>query len=382
VWVDAEAFDLADHVRVHPLGAAEQAQLLEACERLRRRRLDMSRPLWELWLLPGLPERRVGMYLRAHHVMVDGISGVEALSALLDLTADGDAPIAPAWAPAATPSTRELLYDNLRRRVQGLDRAWSGLAHPSRTLAGARRVWPAWRDFFAGPPAPRTSLNRPVGADRRLAIVRSRLDLAKQIAHTHHAKVNDVVLAAVTGGLRDLLRQRGEPVDELVLRAEVFVALHREQPGPASGNLDSAMVVPLPLGESDPVRRLQRIAADTTERKQQPRPQVSSGVFRFVLAQRVLLRLLAHQRFMNLPVSNVPGPPVPLYLAGAPLLEVFPVVPILANFTLAVVVLSYAGQLNFTAVADRDACADVEVFAHGVQDTLEELARAAMAAVS
>jgi diacylglycerol O-acyltransferase len=140
--------------------------------------------------------------------------------------------------------------------------------------------------------------------------------------------------------------------------------------------------VPLPLGESDPVRRLQRIAADTTERKQQPRPQVSSGVFRFVLAQRVLLRLLAHQRFMNLPVSNVPGPPVPLYLAGAPLLEVFPVVPILANFTLAVVVLSYAGQLNFTAVADRDACADVEVFAHGVQDTLEELARSATAAVS
>jgi diacylglycerol O-acyltransferase / wax synthase len=383
VWVDAEGFDLASHVRVHPLDApGNQAQLLEACEQLRRRRLDMSRPLWELWLLPGLPERRVGMYLRAHHVMVDGISGVEALGALLDLTANGDAPVAPAWAPAAMPSPGELLHDNLRHRVQGLDRAWSGLAHPSRTLAGARRVWPAWRDFFAGPPAPRTSLNRPVGAGRRLAIVRSRLDLAKQIGHAHHAKVNDVVLAAVTGGLRELLRRRGEPVDELVLRAEVFVSLHREQPGPASGNLGSAMVVPLALGESDPVRRLQRIAADTTERKQQPRPQVSSGVFRFVLAQRVLLRLLAHQRFMNLPVSNVPGPPVPLYLAGAPLLEVFPVVPILANFTLAVVVLSYAGQLNFTAVADRDACADVEVFAHGVQETLEELARSAMAAVS
>jgi diacylglycerol O-acyltransferase / wax synthase len=381
VWIDADGFALADHVRVYPLTAgADEGELLAACERLRQHRLDVSRPLWDMWLLPGLPDRRVGLYLRAHHVMVDGVSGVEALGALLDLTADALVHDVPAWVPAACPSKAELLRDNLRRRLQGLRRASSGFAKPSRTVRGWRQTWPAWREFFAEERAPRTSLNRPVGVQRRLAIVRSRLDLAKQVAHAHDAKVNDVVLVAVAGGLRELLGRRAEPVNELVLRAEVFVSLHREDTGGAGGNLDSAMVVPLPLGEPDPIRRLQLIAAQTAQLKRRTRPQVSSGIFRFILAQRALLIGLARQRMMNLTVSNVPGPPVPLYLAGARLLEVFPLTTIVANMTLGVCVLSYSGQLNFTAVADRDAHPDLDAFIHGVQATLDELARSVVPA--
>jgi diacylglycerol O-acyltransferase / wax synthase len=105
---------------------------------------------------------------------------------------------------------------------------------------------------------------------------------------------------------------------------------------------------------------------------------MGSGIFRFAVAQRMFLRLFARQRLMNVSVTNVPGPPVPLYLAGAPLLEMFPVVSLVANFTLIVAVLSYAGQLNITAVADRDGCADVEVFAQGVRSALDDLARSTL----
>jgi diacylglycerol O-acyltransferase / wax synthase len=381
LWVDAPTFDLAEHVRVHPLTPpGDEAQLLAACAELAGRRLDPTRPLWELWLLPGLPEQCLGLFLKLHHAFADGMSGVAAFGALLDLDADASTPVAPPWTPIPVPTAGELLRDNLRRRVQGLDRALVGLAHPSRTLRRAHAAWPLWREFFAEQRAPRTSLNRPIGADRRLAIVGSRLELIKQIAHAYHAKVNDVVLAAVAGGLRQLLAGRGEPVDRLALRTMVPISLHHEQPGQASGNQDSAMVVRLPLGEPDPVRRLVLIAAETAERKRKAHPQAGSGIFSWPLFQRAWLRGFAHQRFLNTSVTNVPGPPVPLYLAGARLLELFPVVSLMGNFTLAVAVLSYAGQLNLTAVADRDTCPDVEVFTQGVRSALEDLSRSVLVA--
>jgi diacylglycerol O-acyltransferase len=370
-------------VRVHPLTPpADQVQLLAACAQLYRRRLDPSRPLWEAWLLPGLPQQQVGLLLRAHHTIADGVAGVAAFGALLDLAADTPVSAAPPWTPTPIPTAGELLRDNLHRRVQGLDRALLSLAHPSRTLRRARDAWPAWREFFAEQRAPRTSLNRPIGADRRLAVVGSRLELIKQVAHAHHAKVNDVVLAAVAGGLRQLLAGRGEPVEKLVLRTMVPISLHHEQPGQASGNQDTMMLVPLPLGEPDPVRRLQLIAAETAERKRKAHPQTGSGISQWPLFQRAFLRGLAHQRLMNTSVTNVPGPPVPLYLAGAQLLELFPVVSLMGNFTLAVAVLSYAGQLNLTAVADQDTCPDVEVFAEGVRSALDELARSVLVPAS
>ena len=190
-----------------------------------------------------------------------------------------------------------------------------------------------WHELFAER-APCTSLNRPIGPDRRLAIVRGHLEVARQVAHAHQAKVNDVVLAAVAGGLRQLLAGRGEDVQGLVPRAMVPISLHREQPGQASGNQDSVMVVPLPLGEPDPVRRLDLISAETAARKRRARPQMGSEIFGFAAVQRLWYRFLARQRTVNLVVTNVPGPPVPLYLAGARLLEVFPVAAIMGNVTL------------------------------------------------
>src|SRR5215475_10564036 len=379
LWVDAPSFDLAAHIRIHPVAApGGQAQLLAACQDLAARRLDPARPLWELWLLPGLPERRVGAYLRLHHAIADGTAALAAFGTLLDPAAGAPTPAAPPWTPAPIPAARRLLADNLRRRRAELGRGWTGLTHPARTLRQARRAWPAWREVLAEQPAPRTSLNRPVGTGRRLAIVRSRLDLTKQIAHLHHATVNDAVLAAVAGGLRQLLASRGEDVQELVQRAMVTISTHHEQPGHAQGNKPGWMMVPLPLGEPDPVRRLELITAETTARKHKARPQAGSGIFRFAAGQRVWYRHFPRQRAVNLVVTNVAGPPVPLSLAGARLLELFPMMPVMGNLTLVVGVLSYAGQLNLTAVADRDHCPDLEVFAHGVRTAVDDLARSAL----
>lgn len=376
LWTDAPSFDIADHIRVHAVNApGDEAQLLQACQELARRKLDPARPLWELWMLPGLQERRVAVYFRLHHAFADGAAALAAFGALLDMTPDAPTPVAPKRTPTPIPTDSELLRDNLRRRGQELGRGWTGLIHPSRTIRSAREAWPAWREVLAEEPAPRTSLNRPVGTARRLALIRSRLDLAKQIAHAHNAKVNDVVLAAVAGGLRELLASRGEDVEGLVQRAMVTISLRDEHPWEAQGNRPGWMMVPLPLGEPEPLRRLELITAETATRKNEARPEAGSGIFRFVAGQRVWYRLFPRQRSVNLVVTNAPGPSVPLYLAGARLLEVFPMMPTMGNLTLVVGVLSYEDQLNFTAAADYHRCPDVEVFVQGVRSALDDLAR-------
>jgi len=375
LWVDVRSFDIADHVRVLPLPepAGEQL-LLRACERLQRRRLDQSRPLWELWLLPGLADGRVGMFMKMHHVVADGVAGVALIGTLLDLAPVASAPAPAAWTPLPVPPVRDLLIDNARRHATALSASASRFAHPIRSARQIRHSWSALRELFADERTPRTSLNRPIGPGRRIALGRGRLDSAKAVAHTAGAKVNDAVLAAIAGGIRDLLWSRGERVDGLVLRAAVPVSLHRGSPEQARGNLDGGMMVPVPVGEPDAVQRMRLIAADTALRKTKAFQPAEIGVVGSATVRRAMLRLMGRQRFSNIYVANVPGPPVPLYLAGARVLELFPVVPLIGNITLGVGVLSYAGQLNFTAIGDWDSCPDLPVFVAGLQRTLAELA--------
>jgi diacylglycerol O-acyltransferase len=373
VWVDARIFHIEDHVRTSAVGpGGDEADLLRAIEELHTRPLDRSRPLWQLWLLPGLSDGRVGMYFRLHHSIADGVAGVATMGALLDLAPEPPSSVPPPWTPEPLPTIAELHADVKHRRERAIDRTLSAIAHPAPSWRAARALWPQLREVFMEERAPRTSLNRPIGHHRRLALVRGRLDLAKQAAHAHGGKVNDVVLAAVTGGLRDLLVSRGENVQGLQLRAGIAVSLHRggrDEPA----NFDGAMAVPLPVGEPDPVRRLRMIAFDTAERKKRPRPHLA-GLFGSPLIARPMVRRVDRQRLINIYVANVPGPPVPVYLAGRPLLEVFPLIPIMGNCTVGVGVLSYAGQLNFTVVADTDTAPDVAVLAEGVRNALEAMA--------
>jgi diacylglycerol O-acyltransferase len=379
VWTDAPTFDLADHVRVVPLPApGDEAALLRTVERLRRHRLDRSRPLWEMCLLPGLPGRRVGLFVRTHHAVADGIAGVATFGAFLDSGPDVPAVPAVAWTPEPLPTRRELFVDNLRGRGDRLGHAVVTLAHPVTVARHVWTGWPALRELLAARPAPATSLNRVVGPDRTLAVIRADLDLVRQAAHAHGVTVNDVLLAVTAGGLRALLRGRGEPVDRLTPRIDVPVTLRpvqgRDQ---ARGNLIGQMMVPLPVGVSDPGRRLARIGAETRTRKA-TRPPSVGGLLRNRLARRLLLRLLNRQP-VNLTSADLPGPRRPVYLAGARLLEVFPVLPLMGNVSLGVGALSYAGQFNITVVADRDTYPDLDTFVAGMRDHLAALCPAAAA---
>ena len=229
------------------------------------------------------------------------------------------------------------------------------------------------RELSAAEPAPTTSLNRAVGLDRGLALIRSSLDQVKHIAHAQNATVNDVLLAVTAGGLRDLLRSRGELDDDLTVRIDVPVTLRPAQGrDQARGNLIGQFVVPLPIGVADPGQRLAQIAAETTTRKAESHPSVGT-MLHSRIARRVLLKTLDRQP-INISSADVPGPQFPLYLAGAQLLEVFPVLPLLANVSLAVGAMSYAGQFNIMAVADKDTYPDLGVFAASAKDEVRALA--------
>jgi diacylglycerol O-acyltransferase / wax synthase len=372
LWVDAPAFDISEHIRVLPLPApADEARLLLAVEELRRRRMDRSRPLWEMWLLPGLPEGRVGLFMRTHHCIADGIAGVATLGTFLDVAPNAIPAPGPPWAPALCPSTHDLRRDKRQRAVDALGRGLSQIVHPVSSSQRVLGAWPAVRELLAEEELPATSLDRLVGPGRSFALIRSSIKLVKEVAHTHEAKVNDILLTVIAGGLRALFLNRGEPVDGAVLRVYVPVSLRHAQYAGARGNQIAQMVVPLPIGVSDPVHRLQQIAAETAKRKLRSRPSLGKMPHRGFLG-RTFLKLVNRQR-VNVTTADLPGPEFPLYLAGARLLEVFPVLPLIGSVSLGVGAMSYAGQFNIAAVADRDAYPDLNIFAAGVRDELHVL---------
>jgi WS/DGAT/MGAT family acyltransferase len=373
VWVDAPHFDLSEHIRVLPLAApAGEAELLLATEQLRRQRLDPSRPLWEMWFIPGLPERQVGLFVRMHHAIADGMAAMTTVGAFLDTVPDATVAPAKAWMPAPLPPARDLLADNLLRHLKAITAAFGTVARPRTTLRKVRAALPAMRELLAEEPAPKTSLDRVIGPDRNLALIRSSIGLVKEIAHSCDATVNDVLLAVTAGGLRGLLRSRGERVEDLTIRIYVPISLRRGQRGALEGNLISQMVVPLRLGVSDPGLRLQQIAAETASRKSRSRTSLGT-LFRSRLASRLMLMAIIRQR-VNVESANLPGPEQRLYFAGARLLEVFPLLNLIGNVALGVGALSYAGTFNIGVTADRAAYPDLDVFAANLRDELDALA--------
>lgn len=376
VWVDAPAVDLTRHVHAIPLAPhADTAQLVRAVEELWSPRLDLARPPWEMWFLPGIAGGRVGMLLKVHHVVADGVGGMALLGALLDREVTGE-PRGPDRPPAPPPSTSVLLRDQLRR-LRPSGRAVAALAHPADLVGRVNRAWFALRELDAVRRVPPTSLDRVVGPGRRLRVVDGRLDLVRDIAHAHSATVNDVLLAAVAGGLRALLLSRGEDVrDRHSLAYEPVTLLLRRTAGarPDDGGM---MFVPLPLGIDDALERLRRVAVAAAGCKQHVVPAPSGGPNRSRLVRRLMMRAAARQRWADVYVADVPGPRAPLYLAGAQVHELYPVVPLAGRVPVGVGALSYAGRLGITVVADRDACPDIQIFVDGLRAALTELEHAA-----
>jgi WS/DGAT/MGAT family acyltransferase len=310
--------------------------------------------------------------------LADGLAAVQLAGLLLDDTANAPNPTPPPrQQPQPTPSGRALLADNLRGRNAGLAAALTRLRHPSRLAAQARVLAGAAQLAAGGRRHQRRSvLRRPVGGHRRLVLVRAQLAEVKAVAHAQGATVNDLLLAAVTGGLRALLAARGTPTDGLTLYASVPVALRAGASTAALGNQVGLMIVPLPVGEPDPAQRLRHITRATNERKRRPERLASLRPVGSLTILRALNRYSRHQRIVDVFVTNVPGPQRPLYVLGARLVEVFPVVQVAGNVPLSVAVLSYAGQLNIGVQSDPDSLPDLDVFADGLSRSLEELGAA------
>ncbi len=357
-WVRDPHFDIARHVTtrtVPPPG--DEGAVLELCCELTAPPLDRSRPLWELRLLDGLADGRVALLLRLHHVVADGAGALELFSTLFGPATPPPAPTDPVAAEPSRPPDRHV----------GPPPA---PADRTRSLAsgGAARLSRTWTLARLGR-APALSWNRPVGSRRIHLLVRGDLARAKATAHQQGGKVNDVVLAAVAGGAHRLLASRGELEPGLDLHVSVAASVRR--PGQIGGNRVGVRVVAVPVDDPDATSRLHTISTRTAAQRHHP-PLQPNGRF----LQRGMVRIMKHQRLINLVLSNMPGPPAPLWFAGARVEEAFQLTPLQGNCPLGVAVLSYAGQLNVDIAADPGIVPDADVFARGVAETLDRLGAA------
>lgn len=388
VWIDDPAFDLRVHVRHLRLSAAADARALhQASGRILSQPLDRRRPLWEMWIVDGFANGRFAIVNKMHHCMVDGIAGADLLALLLAVSPDAPPPPPLAWVARPAPSAGVLLRD----RAEHLWRSAGGVAaeivdvvrQPSRVREWTQAAAALWSAVGAGiRPAPASPLNRPIGPHRRFEWLSLDLDAVMEIKRQLGGTVNDVVLTTVAGALRRLLVQRDPDHTPHDLRALVPVSTRGAADASALGNHVAAWLLPLPVAEVDPLRRLARVQATTAALKGN---QDTRGAELLSSAGCALLstgvRLLERLRPYNVVVTNVPGPPLPLYLLGARLRHVYPLVPLFPNQGLGVAVFSYAGTLCWGVNADCHIVPDAAAFIDALTASFEELRAAAGSAV-
>jgi diacylglycerol O-acyltransferase / wax synthase len=389
IWVDDERFDITYHVRHTALpkpGSWEQ--LVALTTRVQENLLDRERPLWELWFVEGLEDGHVAMIQKTHHSLIDGVSGVDVATMLLDLSPEFTPPVVAEWKPEPAPAPSQLLLDTIEERLTQpaeIVRSFRWLFRGPRLALEHlnERVRPMSTLVTRDAIAPRISLNaRTTGRHRRLSVVRVPLTEIKEIRKGLGGTVNDVILTGVAGGLRRLLQHRAESTDDLQLRVLCPVSVRADDEHGALGNKVSAMFVTLPVDARPAVERLGAISGQTRdlkERQQAVGAEMMLSVTEYLAPTLLSLaaRVVHRQPFFNLIVTNVPGPQFPLYMMGARLLEAFPMVPLTQNTTVVVGILSYDGTLHFGLWADRDAFADLEVLAGGIDDAFSELVKIA-----
>ena len=385
IWVDDIHFSIEYHVRhtalPHP-GTDEQLKRLIG--RLSSQVLDRQRPLWELWVIEGLEEsERFALVSKVHHCMVDGVSGAELMTVLMSLSPNEAAEKPPPFVPRPAPSARELLSEDALSLATGPVQAGVRLAEllrPDRrgelgqALRGAA-------DLIARGivPASETPLNREIGPHRRFEYFALDLARVKALKDKLGGTLNDVVLATVAGGMRRFLTRRLVDVGSLDFRVSAPVSVRSTSEKGVLGNRISAWIIPIPVGEPDPLRRLEHIRA-TTRRLKDSNQALGADLLSAVTewTGTTLLSLATSfqnvGRSHNLIVTNVPGPQVLLYLVGAPLLESYPIGPLFQNQAVIIALFSYAGRLFWGLNADAERMPDLAGLREDLERAFEELA--------
>jgi diacylglycerol O-acyltransferase / wax synthase len=401
VWVDDEKFDLTYHVRRSALPRpGTLVQLQEFVGRVLARRLDRSRPLWEIYLIEGFEDDRFVLLAKSHLCIVDGIDAVEIGQVLLDSTARSHAiPGAGAnedsWHPAPEPSSLELLAGALWETAQDPAMAVGNVRGALTSALGvAVAVGEAVGGVFGtlgelatdalggGRPASDSPLTGLVSEQRRFATVVASLTDLKAVRQEHHHTINDVVLAMIAGGLRSWLLTRGESITPgSSLTALVPMSVIEDDGEPTSlGSQVAPRLQRLPIGEPNALMRLHQVAYDTQAHKDSGRAVGARSLADIAgfapttlhaLGVRTSTEVVRKQH--DLVITNVPGPQVALYAAGAQLVASYPFLPLSAGHLLAIGVTSYDGEIFVGLTSDRDAISDLDVLAQCLLDALDEL---------
>jgi diacylglycerol O-acyltransferase / wax synthase len=383
-WIDDQNFSIWHHIRHRAVAApGGSEQLRAAAAELFAQPLDRSRPLWEEWLLDGLEDGRWALLSKIHHCMVDGVGGNDLMAAVFDACPDEQAPEPTAWVPAPRPSLAELAADDLLAAVRGPVRrlvAAPGLIRQARRedFVDYGRGLGASARLLAEPSA--SFLNGPIGPRRRWAWTTTSLAELKQIRAARGGTVNDVVLAAITGAFRDLLAERGELAEGLVVRSLVPVSVRGPDEAGAITNRVSAVLANLPAGEPDPLLRLGLIRREMDSVKhthQAVGAEILTEMLGFAAPMWLALGTQAafrvRQPLVQTVTTNVPGPRAPLYILGRRLAALYPYVPIGNTVRISVAILSYVHEVAFGVTADYESSADLDVFVGGIQRGLAEL---------
>jgi diacylglycerol O-acyltransferase len=376
LWVDDHRFDIQYHVQEtcvdRPGG---DPQLLDAAARLYGQLLNRERPLWELWFLNGVSDGRVGVLLKLHHSVADGLAAVAIMGSLFDVQPDTPDPVPDQWVPNPVPGAWSLVADNLSAKVRAARRAAPMLAHPLRAVEGARLRLRVARDAF-GASAPRTSLNQVVRSGRRIRFLRLDLGAVKKVAHAHPATVNHVVLDLWAEGLRALMEHREEPTAGIELITNIPVSLRSASGARTIDNQVGFLALPLPVWEPDIQRRLDLIVRTTRKAKADQRPALMAGVLAAASALPMAKYLTAHQHSVNARASYVIGPRAPVYVLGARILDILPITRLFGNVGLTLLAFSYAGHISLVVTADATAFPDLDRLMAGMEQGWDELSGA------
>jgi WS/DGAT/MGAT family acyltransferase len=388
LWVDDPSFNLEYHVRHAALPSpGTEDQLFQLASRISSQQLDRDKPLWESWLVEGLDRDRFALIFKTHHSLVDGVSGVDLATVLLDLDRE-PAPVESTelepWRPKPEPSPTELALAGARGIVtttaQIVARALAAASRPASSLNVLRDAAEGVGEIvWAGlNPAPETPLNVEIGPHRRYSVVRQELADYKEVKDALGGTVNDVVLTIVSGALARWLRSRGIRTEGLEMRALVPVSVRTHDQRHTLGNQLTAMRGPLPVYIEDPVARLDfiRHAMDGIKDSKQAVGAATLAAVNNLAPPTVLAqasRLNFSTRLFNLIVTNIPGPQFPLYVLGRKLDDLFPIAFLPNNHALAVAIMSYDGGLDFGLLGDYDALPDIDVIVDGIEAALAEL---------
>ena len=397
VWVDDHAFDMSYHVRRAGLPRpGSDRQLQDFVARVQPRKLDRTRPLWEVYLVEGMHDGRFAIVTKTHYSLIDGVNALDIAHVIVDAVKGGDLDDAvEPWEPGRSPSSVELVtgavVDVVRRPTQVVDLVRGGLNDAFNV--GLRAVESAGRVLStvartAARPAPDSPLNAAIGSSRRWVMIATDLDdyrlVRKRLARGAYAEdvtINDVVLATIAGGFRAWLLGRGEAVSpHTVVRAMVPVSIYGDDPAGMYANQVMACVVNLPVGEPGASMRLHQIAFAMRQQMEGGQAVGATSLANLAgFAPPTLHALGARlgsamsRRLYNVMITNVPGPQEPLYAGDAEMLSTYPVTPLAKGQALSIGITSYNGGVFFGLNADRDAMPDVDVLGQAIVESLAEL---------